>query len=94
LPTPGGRRRTGEPVPVAWTVNVAEPATLGVPEMTPVCESRLSPLGRLPEVTDQLYEPHAPVADRATEYDEATTPPDRLEVATARGACALSVYGT
>lgn len=45
---------TGEPVPVTSTVNVDVPDAVGVPEITPVCASRLRPAGRLPDETDQL----------------------------------------
>ena len=34
-------------------VKFVEPTAVGVPEIKPVVEERLSPLGRLPAVTDQ-----------------------------------------
>lgn len=39
---------------VTPTVSSLVPRTAGVPEMTPVAASRLSPVGSLPEVTDQV----------------------------------------
>jgi hypothetical protein len=39
---------------VTPTVNPLVPRTAGVPEMTPVAGFRLSPVGSLPEVTDQV----------------------------------------
>lgn len=40
---------------VAVIVNVDDPATVGVPLITPVEESRVNPLGNDPEPTDQVY---------------------------------------
>jgi hypothetical protein len=45
---------TGEPVPVTCTVNVEVPDPVGIPEITPVCESRLNPAGRLPDDSDHV----------------------------------------
>ena len=36
------------------TVKVEVPALVGVPEITPVELAKLSPVGRLPDVTDQV----------------------------------------
>ena len=43
------------------------PAVVGVPEMTPVEELSVNPLGKLPEVIDQVYVPVPPVAWRVAE---------------------------
>ena len=51
----------GVPESVAVTVNLLAPAAVGVPEMTPEL-LKLSPPGKLPEVTLQLMEPVPPVA--------------------------------
>lgn len=44
----------GEPESVTLTVNVEDPLVVGVPEITPAVES-VSPAGKVPEETDQLY---------------------------------------
>jgi len=46
----------GSLVSVTVTVNVNEPNTVGVPEMTPVSTSRLNPGGSDPELIDQPYD--------------------------------------
>jgi hypothetical protein len=43
----------GDPLSFTATVNVAVPLVVGVPEITPALESD-SPLGRLPDETDQV----------------------------------------
>jgi hypothetical protein len=42
------------------------PLAVGIPEITPV-EARLSPTGRLPDVTDHLYDGIPPVACKVCE---------------------------
>jgi len=44
------------------TVNEAVPAVVGVPEMTPVDAARLSPAGKAPALTLQLYGVVPPLA--------------------------------
>jgi hypothetical protein len=44
----------GEPESTTVTPKEKLPPNVGVPEMTPVSDARLSPAGRLPEVTDQV----------------------------------------
>lgn len=39
---------------VAFAVKLKLPATVGVPEIMPVDEARVSPAGRLPEAIDQV----------------------------------------
>jgi hypothetical protein len=41
-------------VSVTVTMKVYVPAVVGVPEITPVAGLRLSPVGRVPLVTDQV----------------------------------------
>src|SRR5437667_8253907 len=45
----------------------ALPPDVGVPEIEPVLASSVSPGGRLPDLTDQLVAPTAPVACKASE---------------------------
>ncbi len=60
------------PLAVCWvelesltvTVMGKLPFAVGVPEMRPVLEARVSPAGRLPEVIDQVYGVVPPVAAR------------------------------
>jgi hypothetical protein len=47
---------------VAVTVNVTDPADVGVPEITPVAEFRVNPAGNDPVVTAQVYGATPPVA--------------------------------
>jgi len=46
------------------TVKVLTPMVVGVPEIAPVVVLRVSPAGREPEVTDQLYGVFPPAASR------------------------------
>ena len=48
------------------TLKVDVAATVGVPEITPAV-LRLSPVGREPEETAQVYEPEPPLAAREVE---------------------------
>jgi hypothetical protein len=43
---------------------LAVPTAVGVPEMTPLLGAKLRPVGRVPEVMDQVYGPVPPVALR------------------------------
>jgi len=52
---------------VAVSVNVTEPAEVGVPDTTPVDESNTSPLGRAPDDTVNVTGP-VPVAVTVAEY--------------------------
>ena len=52
---------------VAVSVNVAEPAEVGVPDTTPVDGSKTSPPGRAPEDTVNVTGP-VPVAVTVAEY--------------------------
>ncbi len=42
------------------------PAPVGVPEITPVLDASVSPLGRTPEASDQVYGGVPPVAASVT----------------------------
>lgn len=44
----------GLPASATVTVKLNVPVAVGVPEMTPVVAARLRPVGRLPEVKDQV----------------------------------------
>jgi hypothetical protein len=44
------------------TVKVEVPVFVGVPEITPVELAKVSPAGRLPDDTDQVYDGSPPVA--------------------------------
>jgi hypothetical protein len=48
-------------------VKLKVPFAVGVPETRPVLGARLSPVGRLPEVIDQVYGVVPPVASRDLE---------------------------
>lgn len=58
---------TGDPESETVTANVAVPLVVGVPEMTPPAES-VRPVGRLPDVIDQVYPGVPPLADIAAVY--------------------------
>jgi hypothetical protein len=47
----------------AWTVKLVSPAAVGVPVITPALLN-VSPVGRVPLETDQVYVPEPPVAAR------------------------------
>ena len=50
---------------VTCTVKLIVPVAVGVPEITPVAELRVSPAGKLSTVMDQLYDGVPPVAASA-----------------------------
>jgi hypothetical protein len=79
---------TGDPLSLTDTVNVALPAPVGVPEITPALESA-SPAGKLPEATDHVYPGVPPLALSETAYAEPTlAAPSVTEFATSVvGAC-------
>lgn len=52
---------------VMVAVKLKVPFAVGVPETRPVLGARLSPVGRLPEVIDQVYGVVPPVASRDLE---------------------------
>jgi hypothetical protein len=54
--------RAGLPLSVTATVNLEVPAVVAVPEIVPVVAANAKPMGRLPEVIDQLYGAVPPVA--------------------------------
>src|ERR1700683_376249 len=47
----------------AWTLKLLSPAVVGVPVITPALLN-VSPVGRFPLATDQVYVPEPPVAAR------------------------------
>ena len=71
------------PPPVTWTVKVEVPADVGVPLTAPP-ELSVSPAGRLPEVTDQLYGVVPPEAESDWLYDAPTVPAGSDDVVTER----------
>jgi len=52
----------GLPPSLTVTVKLLVPLAVGVPEIRPVAEARLSPAGRLPLLTDQVYGVVPPLA--------------------------------
>ena len=52
----------GLPASLIVTVKLLVPVAVGVPEICPVAEARLSPAGKLPAVTDQTYGVVPPLA--------------------------------
>jgi hypothetical protein len=68
---------------VAATLNDEVPAALGVPVMAPLADND-RPAGRLPDASDQVYDPVPPVAASCAEYAEPTVPSARDVVVTAR----------
>jgi hypothetical protein len=56
------------------TVNDAVAAVVGMPEITPVDATRLSPAGRLPALTLQLYGAFPPLACNVVAYAVPATP--------------------
>ena len=59
--------RVGAPVSMACTVKFDLPAVVGVPAMTPVAASIVSPSGNEPALTDHVYASVPPVATTGTE---------------------------
>jgi hypothetical protein len=70
----------GFPASVTVAVKLDVPLAVGVPEIRPVLEDRLSPAGRLPDVTDQVYGVVPPVAAIEFEYAVPCVPEGRLDV--------------
>jgi hypothetical protein len=70
---------------VTFTVNDTVPAVVGVPEMTPVEATRLSPAGRVPALTLQVYGVVPPLACSPVEYAVPAVPPGRDVVVTVGG---------
>jgi hypothetical protein len=66
---------------VTFTVKLAVPAVVGVPEITPAVLS-VSPAGKLPDEIDQLYGEDPPVTCSVWLYAVETVPPGRLVVVT------------
>jgi hypothetical protein len=62
---------SGDPLSLTETVNVAFPAAVGVPEITPALESA-SPAGKLPDATVHVYPGVPPLALSETAYDDPT----------------------
>ena len=83
--------RVGIPVSVACTVKFDVPALVGVPEMTPVDASIVSPSGNEPALTDQAYAGAPPVASTGTEYADPTMPPGNDVVVNASASTAVTV---
>jgi hypothetical protein len=79
---------------MTWTVNVLVPAASGVPLMMPVEAFKVSPAGRPPLTTDQLYGALPPVATRVCAYATPTTPPARVEVPTDNVLLAVTVMAS
>ena len=61
-------------------------AVVGVPEMTPVDEARLKPVGSEPLRTLHVYGVTPPVAASVCEYGEPTVPPGSVVVVIWRSA--------
>ena len=53
---------TGLLLSVTVAVKVEDPLAVGVPDMAPVDDARVSPVGSLPELIDQVYGAVPPVA--------------------------------
>jgi hypothetical protein len=66
------------------TVKLLVPVAVGVPEIRPVAGARLSPAGRLPALTDQVYGVVPPLACSRFEYVVPLVPDGRDEVVIAR----------
>jgi hypothetical protein len=80
--------------PLSWTVAVsfAVPlAVVGVPEITPVDDARLSPAGRRPAAIDQLYGPVPPDACNVCEYGVPTIAEETSAFAIVRGGAATAM---
>ena len=68
----------------AWTVKLLSPAVVGVPVITPAL-LKVSPVGRFPLATDQLYVPEPPVASRVALKVVLTVPWASVVVVTVTG---------
>ena len=60
---------------VTWIVKLKGPFTEGVPEMTPVLDARLNPVGSVPEDSDQVSGAVPPVDVSVCEYAVPLVPP-------------------
>ena len=80
----------GESLSVTFTVNVAVPATEGVPEITPE-EDNDNPAGNTPLSRLQLYGEIPPSADRVWLYTLPTIPSARLVVLIDKGGASVIV---
>src|SRR3954471_20235337 len=74
------------PASVARNVRFEVPAVVGVPLITPLVPSNVSPAGSVPEVSAHVYPPTPPVAPSVCEYGSVTSPCGREEVVTVTGA--------
>jgi len=74
----------GLPPSLTVTVKLPVPEAVGVPEIRPVAEARLSPAGR-PPLTDHVYGVVPPLACSRFEYLVPLTPEGRDDVVIARG---------
>ena len=75
---------------VAVTVKVNVPATVGVPEITPVVALRVNPSGKSPEETSQVIGA-VPVAARVVLYDTPVAPLGKVVVVITGGAASISI---
>jgi hypothetical protein len=66
-------------------VKDAVPVCVGVPVIWPVDALRLTPAGKDPELTDQVYGAAPPLALRVTAYGEFACPDGREEIVIERG---------
>jgi hypothetical protein len=78
----------GELESFTCTVKAEVPACVGVPEIRPEPEM-VSPTGKLPFITDQLYGPVPPVAAKVVEYAVWGAPPGKANEITSK-ACFCS----
>ena len=53
---------TGLPASLTWSVTVLVPAMVGTPEITPVVEFRVRPVGKDPVAIDHVYGDIPPLA--------------------------------
>jgi hypothetical protein len=84
---------------VAVMVNVAGPATVGIPDMTPVAVSRVNPAGSAPAVTLNVIGP-VPEAATVAEYGVPITSPasvadvEVIDGATGGAGATFTVYAS
>lgn len=69
--------RAGDPESATFSVNVELPAAVGVPLIVPVLAPSVSPVGRLPCETDQVYGEMPPEVANVTLYAVPTWPAAR-----------------
>jgi hypothetical protein len=92
IATEYARKPVAPTVSVAVTAKLDVAAVVGVPLITPVVAFNVTPVGRVPAVTANVFAPVPPVVDSVWLYAPPTVPPDKLTGLIATAALITSEY--